>query len=120
MRNKLSELGIQFSQNYHTSWLGRQHLDFYLPEHNVGIECQGEQHFTDIVIYDSKANNIERDYEKYKKCKENGLTILYYFPKSTKIKSVLTEEFKNIYSYNNSFNNIDKLINKIGWYTRHT
>jgi hypothetical protein len=113
LRNKLSELGVQFLQNYHTGWLGRQHLDFYLPEHNVGIECQGEQHFTDVVIYDSKANNIERDYEKYKKCKENGLTILYYFPKSTKIKSVLTEEFKNIYSYNNSFNNIDKLFKKI-------
>ena len=25
----------------------------------------------------------------------------------------MTEEFKKIYNYNNSFNNIDKLVNKI-------
>lgn len=120
LRNKLLEFDINFIQNYHTNWLGRQHLDFYLPDYNLAIECQGEQHFSDVVIYDSKENNIERDYTKYEKCKNNSITMLYYFPSGAKIKPLMTEEFRKMYNYNNSFNNIDKLINKIEWYTRHT
>lgn len=119
LRNKLLELKINFIQNYRTNWLGRQHLDFYIPDYNLAIECQGEQHFSDVVIYDSKENNIERDHTKYEKCKNNGIKILYYFPSGTKIKPLMTEEFKKMYNYNNSFNNIDKLINKIEWYTKH-
>ena len=43
------------------------------------IECQGEQHFRDIVIYDSKKNNIERDNIKYNKCNTKNLCIKSVF-----------------------------------------
>ena len=44
-------------------------LDFYLPEYNVAIECQGEQHlikgrnFTNVLQLE-KANMEEEKYEE--------------------------------------------------------
>ena len=49
--NKIEEYlkseNIKFEKQKKFEWLGRQSLDFYLPEYNVAIECQGIQHFTD-------------------------------------------------------------------------
>ena len=60
------------------------YLDFYLPDYNIGIECQGEQHFTPVkfsrtidenILYE---NTIERDIIKNKLCSDNNIKILYY------------------------------------------
>lgn len=110
IKNILNENNFNFNEKQHFNWLGRQHLDFYLPDYNIAIECQGEQHFRDIVIYDSKKNNIERDTIKYNKCKENGIKMIYYFPKKTVIKNLLNEEFNHIYSRKNSFILKEKII----------
>lgn len=63
------------------NWLGRQSLDFYLPDYDIAIECQGKQHF-EIVDYfggESEFKSIqERDLRKKQLCEENGITILYY------------------------------------------
>ena len=62
-------------------WLGKQKLDFYLPEYNVAVECQGGQHFKPIDIFggeDAYIKTITLDTEKRKKCKENGIKLLYY------------------------------------------
>lgn len=68
------------------NWLGLQSLDFYLPDYNVAIECQGEQHFKP-VDFDGKGKewaersykeNVRRDEYKQKLCIENGITLLYY------------------------------------------
>jgi hypothetical protein len=62
-------------------WLKKQHLDFYLPEYNIAIECQGEQHFTAIKHFGGEANlkdTIRRDLKKKKICEKNGIKILYY------------------------------------------
>ena len=43
--NYLDEVGIFYEYQKRFDWLGKQSLDFYLPDYNVGIECQGGQHF---------------------------------------------------------------------------
>lgn len=41
----LTENSITFIKQYSNDDLGRLKLDFYLPNLNIGIECQGRQHF---------------------------------------------------------------------------
>ena len=62
-------------------WLGKQHLDFYLPDYNIAIECQGGQHFKEIEFFGGHSSFIElrkRDINKSKKCKEHNIKLLYY------------------------------------------
>ena len=63
------------------SWLSKMKLDFYLPEYNIAIECQGEQHFKPIEHFggneEFKMVSI-RDKRKRKLCDENHIKIIYY------------------------------------------
>ena len=56
-------------------------LDFYLPEHNIAIECQGNQHYMEEESgYYTKEllHQIqERDRLKLKLCEEHGIQIYY-------------------------------------------
>lgn len=61
-------------------WLGKQSLDFYLPQYNVAIECQGKQHFGLggwSKKFDFKKLQ-ELDLRKYNLCKEHNIKLLYY------------------------------------------
>ena len=61
-------------------WLGRQHLDIYMPQINVAIEFQGEQHFEPIEFFggeESYNNTVERDRKKQKLCKKNKCELIY-------------------------------------------
>ena len=52
-------------------------LDFYLPNLNIAIECQGIQHFKDSGML--KCENVKKnDKIKKKLCEENGIKMLYY------------------------------------------
>ena len=57
-----------------------QKLDFYLPDYNVAIECQGIQHFKDVPFFKySRRTPIKiLDENKKKLCEENGIRMLYY------------------------------------------
>jgi hypothetical protein len=91
----LIESNITFERSKHFDWLGKQHLDFYLPDYNVAIECQGIQHFEPRDRFGGEAefkNIIIRDAKKAQLCKENGVK-LYYF---TKIRKHINEN-ENIY-----------------------
>lgn len=63
-------------------WLGKQSLDFYLPDRNIAIECQGWQHFIKLKEYDDVATNKERDFRKKQKCRENGVKLIYFLDKN--------------------------------------
>lgn len=66
-------------------WLGLQTLDFYLPDLNVGIECQGDQHFKAIDHFGGKEKLdmiVERDERKKRLCKENGVNLIYVLDES--------------------------------------
>ena len=66
-------------QHYRDEWLGRQHLDIYIPELHLGIEYQGEQHFKPIDYFGGEASFIEtqkRDAAKKEKCRLANVALL--------------------------------------------
>ena len=42
---------IKFEYQKRFDWLGKQSLDFYLPDYRIAIECQGSQHFENDKFY---------------------------------------------------------------------
>ena len=79
--NLLRSNDISFEKQKRFPWLGRQSLDFYLPEYNIGIECQGIQHYESVEQYGGEkrlSNQIKADEKKYRLCTENGVKIVYY------------------------------------------
>ena len=72
-------------------------LDFYLPDYNVAIECQGRQHFEPVEKFGGEEafkNQVERDLIKSKLCDENNIKLIYinYFDK----KEIITEKINEI------------------------
>lgn len=64
-------------------WLGKQHLDIYIPELNIGIEYQGKQHLMPIEIFGGEIafdQNIKRDLRKKQLCMENNCKLYEVFP----------------------------------------
>jgi len=60
-------------------WIGRQHLDIYIPQIKLAIEFQGEQHFEPIDFFggeESFKNTVERDTRKQKLCKKNKCELI--------------------------------------------
>lgn len=76
---RLRQLSIKFEREKMFDWMGRKRLDFYLPDYNIAIECQGVQHFyrygSSDLDFDKR---IQRDTDKFNECKANGIKILYY------------------------------------------
>ena len=104
----LKEKNIKFIQHFNKKWLGRQHLDFYLPDYKIAIECQGKQHFEPIEFFGGEEvfkYITSLDYIKYKLCKNNNVTIFYYSNKDYK------NTYQNIYNKSNFFTNKNELIN---------
>ena len=76
----LIENNIAFEQQKKFDWLGRQSLDFYLPQYNIAIECQGEQHFKSVDHFGGEKEFqkiLRRDKIKKQKCDSNKLKICY-------------------------------------------
>ena len=88
----LNENNILYIPQYKKDWLGKQSLDFFLPEYNTAIECQGKQHFGKGgwgVTYDF--NKIkELDNRKFEACKKHGVIIRYLVKKQD--KSYITDD----------------------------
>jgi hypothetical protein len=60
-------------------WLGRQHFDIYLPEFNLAIEYQGEQHYQPIDFFGGKESyekNKLRDERKQALAKQNNCHLI--------------------------------------------
>jgi len=75
---------INFNRQKRFKWLGRQSLDFYLPDYNIAIECQGKQHFEPVNYFGGiKMFEYRKLLDKAKKelCEKNGIDILYYSDK---------------------------------------
>lgn len=64
-------------------WLGRQHLDVYIPAMRVGIEFHGLQHDQPIGFFGGEAAfeaTKKRDRRKKLKCTRNGVKLVYVRP----------------------------------------
>lgn len=83
LKQKLIKDNIKFEEQKRFDWLvfkNKLSLDFYLPEYNMAIECQGIQHFEPIDFFGGKEafeTQKERDKTKYKLCEANGITLKY-------------------------------------------
>ena len=77
-------------------------LDFYLPDYNIAVECQGGQHFLPTEGFGGKEEfeNVKyRDLIKNKLCKENDVRLIYITNK--KFKRYLNQkQFNGIYDNN--------------------
>lgn len=72
----------QVLQHYTAEWLGRQHIDIYLPELDIGVEYQGEQHTRGVDYFggdEAFARTAKRDAAKVAKCRRAGVRLLFAF-----------------------------------------
>ena len=84
--NYLNEVGITYEYQKRFNWLGLQSLDFYLLDYNMGIECQGRQHFFPVDFagkgVEWACNEfdklIDRDKRKKSLCEKHGIKLLYF------------------------------------------
>ena len=70
-------------------------LDFYLPDYNVAIECQGGQHFFQVEHFGGEeAFKKQQIWDKLKKklCNEHGIKMIYYTKKEFKNDSNITDK----------------------------
>ena len=121
LKKMLNDCGINFIEQYKIKWLGKQSLDFYLPDYNVAIECQGVQHVKNVKNFgDSVHDYLERDVKKNERCKTNDINIIYICENRYKndflaFKTIYNENnlltIKNVYRYDNDLK--DKLIETI-------
>jgi Zn ribbon nucleic-acid-binding protein len=85
----LHRLIIKYERQYNPLFLkkgkGQQTLDFHLPDYNIAIECQGEQHFKPIDFAGKGKDWAtlafekvkKRDDIKLKKCLANNIEMIY-------------------------------------------
>ena len=114
MKTLLENYNIQYVLQYSPSFLhvGRKifKIDFYIPQYNIAIECQGEQHFKPcnfgskhITKDEHFLMTLENDKLKYKLCVENGIDLIYYSKKDnslpqTYMNTIFTNQ-ENIIQY---------------------
>ena len=106
VRNKLTDLGISFTEQKRFKWLGLKSLDFFIPSLMVGIECQGVQHFKPIELFGGKTafkRCVSRDIDKKMKCEENGISILYVTD-NMELNDISNCHVGNIYTELNTIN----------------
>lgn len=105
-RLTLEKHNIEYIQEY-SNGFGMMKLDFFLPEYNVAIECQGMQHFEpvrfggDNDIVEAFKSCVERDQKKKMLCEEKGIKLFYFTNLKYKIKEFdLKNDFGGIYDGN--------------------
>lgn len=84
MKNNIKYIP-QYKEIFKKNKSSKQSLDFYLPDYNIGIECQGLQHFLKkwySTPEGKKLNEIEeRDNRKRKICEDNKIKLIYLYNK---------------------------------------
>lgn len=88
MENDISVLltnnNIVYEREKTFEWLvnvKKLRLDFYLPQYNIAIECQGIQHFKPIKALGGEDNfkmTVENDDIKKRLCEQHGVNLIYY------------------------------------------
>ena len=98
-------------------WLGKQSLDFYIPSLKIAIECQGDQHFKNVIHFGGYNKFLYRkklDENKYKLCKDHNIKIIYIVKDKNIINSedkIFKELYKdNVFEYNEFVEYIKLLI----------
>ena len=122
----LDKQNIVYERQKRFKWLGRQSLDFYLPDYNIAIECQGIQHFKPVDFGgkgEKSANelfekNKERDGKKLNKCLSNNIEMIWVVDNEEYLKNEWHFDKVEPFSVNVSYkiihlNNFSKIINDL-------
>lgn len=103
----LNKNNIIFECEKKFNWLKYEQplrLDFYLPNYNIAIECQGLQHFEPNEHFGGNEEYIkvvERDKIKYNLCKKNNIKLYYY-------SNIIKEDY-----FDKIYNDIDIIFKEI-------
>ena len=104
IRDFLKKNGFSFSEEKtfdDLKYKRKLRFDFYIEDRKVAIECQGEQHYTEVNFGNKNKTTDEllsetKDRDRIKKeyCEKNGITLLYYsIPKNKKYdRSIITSK----------------------------
>ena len=117
----LDEQNIVYERQKRFKWLGMQSLDFYLPDYNIGIECQGSQHFEPKDFFGGKKGfekQLKRDAKKLKKCLSNNIEMIYVVDNEKYLKNEFQFNTVEPFSGNVVFkiwhiNNFSKIRNEL-------
>ena len=77
----LDKKNILYVRRKNFDWLGKQHVDIYIPSFKSAIECQGIQHFKPVNYFggfDGFEKRTQLDKKKNILCKKNGVKLFYY------------------------------------------
>ena len=94
--NFLIEHNIKFEREKTFNWLknkGNLYLDFYLPEYNIAIEYQGEQHYKPIKRFGGEEGFSlikERDKKKLELCNKHNIKLFYFNRRFLNIKDIIS------------------------------
>ena len=109
----LNKKSIKYEYNYRFPWLRKIKplpVDFYLPEFNTIIECQGEQHLINGRQFKDKPNTLENDIIKSKLCEEHNIKLLYFGEVDFNKININNEIYKEDNYFINRHDIIEKLI----------
>ena len=89
---------IKYISQYNPNWAKKYRYDFYLPDYNTIIECQGIQHYKPVDFAgkgDDWAKklfekNVKTDKIKYELAVKNNCNILYYTSDDLKTNDEIT------------------------------
>lgn len=117
--NWLTENKIDFiAQHRYDESNGKNKLDFYLTKYSIAIECQGRQHFKPVDFAgrgdkwaeEEFEKGLQRDIYKNQLCKDKGIKLLYYAPKSNTVPGYKSNpKFCGLYTDENVCNNLSQL-----------
>jgi len=95
------ELGKLCTPYIHKHHIGKQHLDYYLPYYNAGIECQGIQHYEPIWGQSRLDKQIEYDRMKRDYCEKHNIRLFEITYKEEKIVAQKVKEIIDVLSNGN-------------------
>lgn len=101
--NILKENNIDFEREKKFDALGLYRYDFYLPQKNILIECQGIQHLQEVPYFakhTSFSTQLNRDKLKFNFAIKNNIKIIYFIKE--KNICLQQEQFGGIYDENNN------------------
>lgn len=73
---------VSVRQHARPEWLAPQHLDVFLPQHNVALEYQGSQHLEPVDYFGGESafkRQQKRDARKKRLCAKNDCTLIYVY-----------------------------------------
>ena len=92
--NFLISKGVNHEKQKKFDWLGRQSLDFFLPDYNIAIECQGIQHEQPVNFFGGEEQfKIQKEHDKRKKeySKSHNIELLeIWYYEYNNVEEILT------------------------------